>query len=377
MLNFPLGSGVLIRDSKGWFLARVENGAVTVTGEPADQANADFPAPSDTHELGSRMLIGADEGLFQVHVGNGVVTVDRFREADTGAVSRLHDAPGGGVLIGAEKGLFLARLVNDAVIVDRAGKADTGPVLDMHEFPGGGVLIRAEKGLFLARVVNGAVTVDPAGKADTGQVLHLHDVPDGGVLIVADKGWFVAVLTPLQRARVDVRDRKKWDGSPVDANRDLNFVFMIAHGCAPAATTLDLKVRGTAPGSKPVDSRQQLVTPSSAIARGYGAMANRQRWPMVVPGDRDIERLCAPSRRSPKTYLPRSTHPPSGTGAMGWLVGERLRRSVGARQRGAVRTCAALCLGMEARNGRWMGHVGATPCDVADELLPKSPTLDH
>jgi hypothetical protein len=56
---------------------------------------------------GGEVLIGAKKGLFLARVQNGAVTVDSAGNADTGSVLALLPFPGGAVLIRAEKGLFL------------------------------------------------------------------------------------------------------------------------------------------------------------------------------------------------------------------------------------------------------------------------------
>src|ERR1700740_2303610 len=99
MVDFP--GGVLIESTNGWFLARMENGAVTV---------------------------------------------DRAGSADPGPVFTMHDSPGGGVLLGTMKGLFLAHTVNGTVVVDRVASADTGRVIAMRDLSGGVVLLQAENG---------------------------------------------------------------------------------------------------------------------------------------------------------------------------------------------------------------------------------------
>ena len=200
--NLP-GGGVLILAEGGWVLVRTVDGAVTV----APVGTADTGPVSDINGLpGGEMLIVAEKGWFLARVVNGTVTVAPVGAADTGDVFATHDLPDGGVLIGAEKGLFLARVVNGAVTVAPVVTADTGDVFithqypdgfvvhrfTSHDFPGGGMLIGAEKGLFLARAVNGAVTVAPVGAADTGDVFAIHDFPGGGVLIAGrrrDCSW--------------------------------------------------------------------------------------------------------------------------------------------------------------------------------------------
>ena len=182
--------GVLIGGSKGLFLARGSNGAVTVSdihSEDADVVHGLHDSP------GGGVLVAAHDGLFLAREANGtVVAVLAAKLEETGPVFDMRDSPHGGVLIGAFKGLFLAREVNGVLTVEPAGHADTGSVSELNDYPGGGVLIRAEKGLFLAREANGTLTVEPAGHADTGVVYGLHKFQGGKVLIGAERGLFLA-----------------------------------------------------------------------------------------------------------------------------------------------------------------------------------------
>jgi hypothetical protein len=254
---------VLIRGTKGWFVARAVNGEVTV----APAGTADTGDVFDMRDLpGVGVLIRAEKGLFLARAVNGAVAVTPAGSADTGRVSDMRDFPGVGMLIQGAKGWFLARAVNGAVTVAPAGTANTGYVFAIDDFPGVGMLIRAEKGLFIARAVNGAVTVVPAGSADTGDVFDMITFPGGGVLIQAEKGLFIGVPTPLSLAKVAIRDRGNLDGNLIDANRDLLIEFIIAHDCMPAANTLDLKVRVTPPDNKPTDSQQLPPISGSSIA---------------------------------------------------------------------------------------------------------------
>ena len=180
--------GVLIGGSKGLFLARGSNGAVTVSdihSEDADVVHGLHDSP------GGGVLVAAHDGLFLAREANGtVVAVLAAKLEETGPVFDMRDSPHGGVLIGAFKGLFLAREVNGVLTVEPAGHADTGSVSELNDYPGGGVLIRAEKGLFLAREANGTLTVEPVW--DAGKVRHLHEFPSGQVLIGSDQGLFLA-----------------------------------------------------------------------------------------------------------------------------------------------------------------------------------------
>jgi hypothetical protein len=221
----------------------------------------DFPA--------NGVLIGAEKGLFVAREVGGKFSVAPAGDADTGRVNDMRDWPGGGLLIGAAKGLFLAREVGGKFSVALAGDADTGSVYGTHDLPGGGVLIWAEKGWFLAGELGGKFSVAPAGDADTGSVYGMRDSPGGGVLIRAEKGLFRTVQTPLERAQVDIHDKKSWEGSPIDPSRSLLLEFTIAHECARSADKLGLNVRVVAPGDEPPGKLMEgieRITPRATVA---------------------------------------------------------------------------------------------------------------
>jgi hypothetical protein len=62
------------------------------------------------------MLIRATKGLFLAHAVNGAVTVDPLSNAETGGIVTVRDLPGSGVLVGTTKGLFVAVKLSPAQV---------------------------------------------------------------------------------------------------------------------------------------------------------------------------------------------------------------------------------------------------------------------
>lgn len=77
---------------------------------------------------GGGVLIEAEKGLFLAREEDGKVSLAPASTADTGRVYDARHFPGGGVLMRAANGWFLAHEVGGKVSVAPAGSADTGEV---------------------------------------------------------------------------------------------------------------------------------------------------------------------------------------------------------------------------------------------------------